>query len=72
MSDRLWVNDLSRLCRITVGEELAQEAIRDGFREVTRAEQDIFRAITQQAKANGWHSASRKSFGSYLTKGKPA
>ena len=63
---RYWVQDKTRLCRITMGKEYDDEAARDGFREVSLDEQDSFRDATQEAKANGWKPRSRKPFESFL------
>ncbi|HCF9284083.1 TPA: hypothetical protein NI618_001696 [Pseudomonas aeruginosa] len=64
---RYWVQDKTRLCRVTMGAEYADEAARDGFREVTLDEQESFREATHAAKENGWKPGSRKPFESFLT-----
>lgn len=64
--ERYWVQDKTRQCRMTMGKEYADEAMRDGFREVTLDEQEAFQETTQEAKANGWKPGSRKPFESFL------
>ena len=49
---RYWVHDKTRRCSITLGKEPAEENLREGFREVTAAEQDAFRAITREQFAH--------------------
>ncbi|EPL60709.1 hypothetical protein ACTO5A_23145 [Pseudomonas aeruginosa] len=63
---RFWVQDKTRLCRITMCAEYADEAVRDGFREVTLDEQEAFREATHAAMENGWKPGSRKPFESFL------
>lgn len=65
-NQRFWVQDKTRLWRITNGREFAAEAVRDGFREVNFYQLEAFTAETEMAKGNGWKPDSRKPFQSFL------
>lgn len=65
-TQRYWVHDASRQCRITTGKDFATEAAKDGFREVSIYQLEAFRAATRLATENGWAPGSRKLFRSFL------
>lgn len=48
---KYWVNDKSRMCSMTMGEQESADNVKAGFREVTAEEQDAFRAETKALKA---------------------
>lgn len=55
MHSKYFVNDKSRMCQLAVGPGTAEEAIKEGFREVTLEELEAFRAVTQKARDAGWN-----------------
>jgi len=65
-NQRFWVHEKSRLWRITRGRWFADEAVRDGFKEVTFYQLEAFMAATQLASDNGWHPGVSKPFQSFL------
>lgn len=48
MKTKFWVRDKDRMCSATYGDDHSNVA--DGFREVSAAEQDMFRAETLRLK----------------------
>ncbi|WP_417286435.1 hypothetical protein [Cobetia marina] len=55
ITPKYFVNDLTRICRVVAGPGTAEEAIADGFREVTEPQQEEFRAVTKVALDAGWN-----------------
>jgi hypothetical protein len=55
ITPKYFVNDTTRMCRVVVGPGTAEEAIADGFREVTEPQQEEFRAVTKIALDAGWN-----------------
>lgn len=51
MPTRFFVHDKSRQCQAVMGAQLAEEALRDGFREVSAAELNEFQSGTEALKA---------------------
>lgn len=45
MKTKFWVRDKDRMCSATFGDD--HKNVADGFREVSAAEQDLFRAETR-------------------------
>lgn len=64
---KFWVNNKTRMCSMTMGEQEAASNIASGFIEVTSAEQDAFRAETKQIQA-----AKTAGKGAGKSKGKKA
>jgi len=48
MKTKFWVRDKDRMCSATFGDD--HNNVADGFREVSAAEQDLFRAETRAMK----------------------
>lgn len=66
-----FVNRRTRYCQILSGRGEAQAeqvaaALRDGFVEVTSAEQDAFRSETQRAKDAGWNPDGRIGYAKFM------
>jgi hypothetical protein len=50
-----FIDERTRLCKVLSGHVLVQEALSEGYREVTPAEQDAFRDTTRAALDAGWN-----------------
>lgn len=64
---KFWINEKTRLCRITIGAEYEEQAKADGFHEVSAEEQCAFRSVTRKALANGWTADSKKPFEDFIS-----
>lgn len=54
MQPRYFVHDKSRLCRVVMGDANVQEALKDGFREVSPEEQDAFQQESRRLYPKGF------------------
>lgn len=64
---KYFVNDNTRMCRIVRGPGMAEDAMAEGFREVTEDAQETFRAITKIALDAGW-KPERIGYAKFLAK----
>lgn len=73
MKTRYFINHKTRMCRILAGGDSNHEAelnVKEGFTEVTAAEQDAFRAETRKALNAGWNPGGRISYAKFMERAK--
>lgn len=68
---RYFINRKSRLCRMFHGrgtpiDDSVTETLKEGFVEVTPAEQTAFQAETQKARDAGWKPFGRTSYATFI------
>lgn len=66
-STKYFVNDKTRMCRVVSGPGMQEEAVSDGYREVSQSDLDAFRLVTQMALGAGWKPGST-SYAKFLAK----
>lgn len=52
---KYFVNEKTRMCRVSIGPGQLEEAEAEGFREVTEEAQEAFRKVTKVALDAGWN-----------------